>query len=147
MATKAAKSLTINATKFELANTLDVANGKLQLKAKDVVLSEVDYSNEFVIELADNQNLSTAGSKVCTAFTKQALLDAVDAGKTIKVVAKNVVDQNDNYNDTVVFIPSTVRRDVPGEQVYLYGFNKSSNTVGYFLIGILNNTITSINLY
>lgn len=42
MATKAAKSLTINATKFELANALAVENGKLQLKAKDVVLAEVD---------------------------------------------------------------------------------------------------------
>lgn len=42
MATKAAKSITINATKFELANALDVANGKLQLKAKDVVLDEVE---------------------------------------------------------------------------------------------------------
>ena len=42
MATKAAKSITINATKYELANALDVANGKLQLKAKDVVLDEVE---------------------------------------------------------------------------------------------------------
>lgn len=42
MATKAAKSITINATKYELANTLDVANGKLQLKAKDVVLDETE---------------------------------------------------------------------------------------------------------
>ena len=42
MATKAAKSITINATKFELANALDFANGKLQLKAKDVVLDEVE---------------------------------------------------------------------------------------------------------
>ena len=42
MATKAAKSITINATKYELANALGVANGKLQLKAKDVVLDEVE---------------------------------------------------------------------------------------------------------
>lgn len=44
MATKAAKSLTINATKFELANKLaiDPQTGKLQLIAKDVVLDEVD---------------------------------------------------------------------------------------------------------
>ena len=42
MATKATKSLTINATKFELANALNVDSqtGKLQLMAKDVVLSE-----------------------------------------------------------------------------------------------------------
>ena len=42
MATKAAKSITINATKYQLANTLAVANGKIQLKADDVVLSEID---------------------------------------------------------------------------------------------------------
>lgn len=44
MATKAAKSLTINATKFELANKLaiDPQTGKLQLIAKDVVLDEVE---------------------------------------------------------------------------------------------------------
>lgn len=42
MATKAAKSITINATKYELANALGVADGKLQLKAKDVVLDEVE---------------------------------------------------------------------------------------------------------
>lgn len=41
MATKAAKSITINATKYQLANTLAVVNGKIQLKADDVVLSEV----------------------------------------------------------------------------------------------------------
>lgn len=41
MATKAAKSITINATKYELANALGADNGKIQLKAKDVVLDEV----------------------------------------------------------------------------------------------------------
>lgn len=41
MATKAAKSITINATKYQLANTLAVADGKIQLKADDVVLSEI----------------------------------------------------------------------------------------------------------
>lgn len=43
MATKAAKSLTINATKFELANKLNIENGKLQLIAKDVVLDEIPF--------------------------------------------------------------------------------------------------------
>lgn len=42
MATKAAKSITINATKYELANTLGVSDGKMQLKAKDVVLDEAE---------------------------------------------------------------------------------------------------------
>lgn len=42
MATKAAKSITINATKYELANALDVSGGKMQLKAKDVVLDEAE---------------------------------------------------------------------------------------------------------
>ena len=49
MATKAAKSITINATKFELANALGVANGKLQLKAKDVVLDEVEVGGSEAI--------------------------------------------------------------------------------------------------
>ena len=42
MATKAAKSITINSTKYILANTLAVVDGKIQLKANDVVLSEID---------------------------------------------------------------------------------------------------------
>lgn len=45
MATKAAKSITINATKFELANALNInANGELELLAKDVVLDSVELS-------------------------------------------------------------------------------------------------------
>ena len=40
MATKAAKSITINATKYQLANTLAVSGGNMQLKADDVVLSQ-----------------------------------------------------------------------------------------------------------
>lgn len=51
MATKAAKSLTINATTFQLANKLAIANGKLQLIAKDVVLDEVDVVTKPVINL------------------------------------------------------------------------------------------------
>lgn len=43
MATKAAKSLTINATTFQLANKLAIDNGKLQLIAKDVVLDEIPF--------------------------------------------------------------------------------------------------------
>ena len=42
MATKAAKSITINATKYELANTLAMNADKIQLLAKDVVLGEVE---------------------------------------------------------------------------------------------------------
>ena len=42
MATKAAKSITINATKYELANSLATNDGKIQLLAKDVVLGEVE---------------------------------------------------------------------------------------------------------
>lgn len=43
MATKAAKSLTINATTFQLANKLAIENGKLQLIAKDVILDEIPF--------------------------------------------------------------------------------------------------------
>lgn len=49
MATKAAKSITINATKYELANTLDYQNGKVQLKAKDVVLDETEVGGSEAI--------------------------------------------------------------------------------------------------
>ena len=41
MATKAAKTITINSTKYTLANALGMSAGKLQLKAGDVVLDEV----------------------------------------------------------------------------------------------------------
>lgn len=53
MATKAAKSLTINATTFQLANKLaiDPQTGKLQLIAKDVVLDEVEIVTKPVINL------------------------------------------------------------------------------------------------
>lgn len=41
--TKAAKSITINSTKYEMANALNVnANGELELLAKDVVLDSVE---------------------------------------------------------------------------------------------------------
>ena len=42
MATKAARSITINATKYELANSLATNDGKIQLLANDVVLGEVE---------------------------------------------------------------------------------------------------------
>lgn len=71
MATKAAKSITINATKYELANGLDVANGKLQLKAKDVVLDEVEVTNSPLIV-----NVTISGS---TATTDVDYADVIDA--------------------------------------------------------------------
>lgn len=62
MATKAAKSITINATKYELANTLAMNDDKIQLLAKDVVLGEVELPsggnalamNNDKIQLLDN---------------------------------------------------------------------------------------------
>lgn len=62
MATKAAKSITINATKYELANALAKNDGKIQLLAKDVVLGEVEIPsggnalamNNDKIQLLDN---------------------------------------------------------------------------------------------
>lgn len=59
MATKAAKSITINATKYELANALGVANGKLQLKAKDVVLDEAEVGNAKAIFVYDHYDSGT----------------------------------------------------------------------------------------
>lgn len=82
MATKAAKSLTINATKFELANDLAVVNGKLQLKAKDVVLAEVDIPTKFagfkidvdnntveVVELSDGNDMQRTASATSQPVT------------------------------------------------------------------------------
>lgn len=146
MATKAAKSITINATKFELANTLEVNNGKLQLKAKDVVLDETDVDTAFVIELAGNQNLNT-GSKTCTSFAAADLLDAIANNKTIKIVGHDLIDQNDNPGDELVWVPE-VYYDQPGSQVYFLGLVTPDNptTVRYAVCPSFG-TVTSISFY
>ena len=102
MATKAAKSITINATKYELANTLDYQNGKVQLKAKDVVLGETtlpeggkwvaiytDYdagiSGYKVIQVTASDNIDT--SVMTAGDLRAAFLEG-----TVKIVIKQGTD-------------------------------------------------------
>lgn len=147
MATKAAKSITINATKFELPNTLEVNDGKLQLKAKDVLVSETEVDTAFVIELAGNQRVTNTGSKTCTSFAAADLLDAIANNKTIKIVGHDLIDQNDNPGDELVWIPE-VYYDEPAATVYFLGLVTPNNptTVRYAICASFG-TVSSINFY
>lgn len=84
MATKAAKSITINATKYELANALAVNDGKIQLKAKDVVLDEVtppaaDSYVRFVYNHTDS-SITVEKSADITNMTWAQLAEKVRTG-------------------------------------------------------------------
>ena len=85
MATKAAKSITINATKYELANTLGVSDGKMQLKAKDVVLDEAELPAGSKYAVFDF-GYEIDGFESCKdqdgndVLTSEALKDIVEAG-------------------------------------------------------------------
>ena len=76
MATKAAKSITINATKYELANALAVNDGKIQLKAKDVVLDEVTppAADSYVRFVADGTQIAS-GNIPASAITIEKSAD------------------------------------------------------------------------
>ena len=142
--TKAAKSITINSTKFELANALAVNDGKLQLKAKDVVLDEVEVggNDEFVITLDSNQYLSTTGSKTCSSFNGKDLADAVKAGKTIKIVGTDLLNEDDNPRDSVCLVCSATDAD-QGAQVFLTGVD-GLNVLTFVMANY--TTVSSINL-
>lgn len=119
MATKAAKSITINATKYELANALGVANGKLQLKAKDVVLDEVEVGDsDFVITLDSSNELYMTGTKTCTAFSVTDLIAAVRAGKTVRIVGTNLLSEDDNHSETIDLVCSC-NYSFQGAQVWM----------------------------
>ena len=85
MATKAAKSITINATKYELANALAVNDGKVQLKAKDVLLDEAELPAGSKYAIFDF-GFEIDGFKSCKdqdgndVLTSGALKDIVEAG-------------------------------------------------------------------
>ena len=85
MATKAAKSITINATKYELANALGVDNGKIQLKAKDVLLDEAELPAGSKYAIFDF-GFEMDGFASCKdqdgndVLTSAALKDIVEAG-------------------------------------------------------------------
>lgn len=84
MATKAAKSITINATKYELANTLGVSDGKMQLKAKDVVLDEAELPSgakyavfDFGYEAVGFESCKDQdGNDILTSADLKALIEA-----------------------------------------------------------------------
>ena len=92
MATKAAKSITINATKYELANALDVSDGKIQLKAKDVVLDEIDApAGATVVEAALTSDMSITNVGISAgwrgmSFTDTTFSDVADLLEANKVV-------------------------------------------------------------
>lgn len=142
--TKALKSITMNATKYELANGLQKNDGKIQLMAKDVVLGEVDAGGgEFIITLDDNQYLSTTGYKTCTSFNGKDLADAVKAGKTIKIVGTKIYNEDDNARDTVSLVCDSTDAD-QGAEVFLTAVYEQQ--VLTFLAADYDTPVTSINL-
>jgi hypothetical protein len=112
MATKAAKSITINATKYELANALGVDNGKIQLKAKDVVLDEVtppaaDSYVRFVYDHA-NQTIEVEKSADITNMTWAQFAEKVRTGT--KVSMKLIINHNSylNYDNAYIVEDPTI---------------------------------------
>lgn len=145
MATKAAKSLTINATKFELANALAVKNGKLQLKAKDVVLDEVDLVSNFIIDLTDGQEMFefTHTTWTCNAFDADDLKAAIRAGKRIVIRSKNYRDNDDPTTNTMYLAPTEFRDSINGAQIIMTVPCGSY----WYSIGIAETTnVTSLNV-
>lgn len=108
MATKAAKSITINATKYQLANTLAVVDGKIQLKADDVVLSEVtapggDPEIQEIVLPSGTTSLNQIGSDVQVTYkTGSSWADLIAACQADKVVYLKIYN---SYNSVVGFIP------------------------------------------
>ena len=145
MATKAAKSITINATKYELANTLDYQNGKVQLKAKDVVLDEVEVGDsDFVITLDSSNELYMTGTKTCTSFSVAELKAAVDAGKTVRIVGSNLLNEDDNHSDTIDLVCSC-NDSFQGAQIWMSTMCNMKALI--FIVGLTSpDTKTSINL-
>lgn len=146
MATKAAKSITINSTKFEIANSLDYQNGKVQLKAKDVVLDEVAVgADEFVITLDSSNALYSTGAKTCTSFSVAELKAAVDAGKTVRIVGSNLLSEDDVHSETIDLVCSC-KDSFQGAQIFMSALCGSD--VLSFVVGVGDpDTKTSINLF
>lgn len=145
MATKAAKSITINATKYELANTLAVSDGKIQLKAKDVVLDEVEVASDFVIDLTDGQEMFDIASTTwsCTSFAYADLQAAIAAGKRIVIRSKNYLDNDNPTSNKMYLTPTEVRDSVGGSQVIMFIPHGSY----WYSIGIAQTTnVTSLNV-
>ena len=108
MATKAAKSITINATKYELANALAVNDGKIQLKAKDVVLDEIEApAGATVVEakLTSDMSLVQIGGSTgwrgmsFTGTTFDDVADLLAANKVVYIALKG------STNHLVAFAP------------------------------------------
>ena len=145
MATKAAKSITINATKYELANALGVANGKLQLKAKDVVLDETEVASDFIIDLTDGQEMFdfTTTTWACTSFAYADLQAAIADGKRIVIRSKNYLDNDNPTSNKMYLTPTDVRDSVGGAQIIMF---VPCGSYWYF-IGIAETTnVTSLNV-
>ena len=146
MATKAAKSITINATKFELANALGVDNGKLQLKAKDVVLDEVEVASDFIIDLTDGQEMFefTNTTWTCKAFDADDLKAAIRAGKRIVIRSKNYLDNDDPTTNTMILACTQARDSYGGNEVMTEYFDGIKY---YTVLAPFTGTVTSLNVY
>lgn len=146
MATKAAKSITINATKYELANALGVADGKLQLKAKDVVLDEAEVASDFIIDLTDGQEMFDFNHTTwtCTAFDVDDLKAAIEAGKRIVIRSKNYKDNDYTTSNKMYLACSRAVDSDSGAQVMLTFFDGMNY---YTVLTAYTGTITSLNVY
>lgn len=146
MATKAAKSLTINATKFELANALGVDNGKLQLKAKDVVLDEVEVASDFIIDLTDGQEMFdfTNTTWTCKVFDVAELKVAIAKGKRIVIRSKNYLDNDNPTTNTMILSCTKAVDSYGGNQVILEFFDGIKY---YSVLTPYTGTVTSMNVY
>lgn len=145
MATKAAKSLTINATKFELANALAVENGKLQLKAKDVVLDEVEVASDFIIDLTDGQEMFefTHTTWTCNAFDADDLKAAIRAGKRIVIRSKNYLDNDNPTTNTMILSCTRAVDSYGGNQIFTQYFDGLDY---YNVLAPYTGTVTTLNV-
>lgn len=111
MATKAAKSITINATKYELANALATNDDKIQLLAKDVVLGEVELPSGadvlfFIRELDEvsgNWIVEVKNGKGETISNKADAYAIIEKGGMVYAVCHS--DTRFNLPDSDTYIP------------------------------------------
>ena len=117
MATKAAKSITINATKYELANALAVNGSKIQLKAKDVVLDEVTPpSAESYVRFVADGTQKDGGTIPATAITIEKSADItnmtwaqfVEKVRTGTKVSLKIITQHANFDKAYIVEDPTI---------------------------------------
>lgn len=150
--TKAAKSITINSTKYELANDIAINDGKIQLKAKDVVLGEATLpeGGKWVAIYTD-YDAGLSGYKVTQVTASDNIdLSVMTAGDlrdeflegTVKIVIKQ---------DTDYYLVNNVQRiyDDPGFTAYFEANgviqSHATNDKSMFAKTVLLDTATTID--